>query len=137
MQIFAKNLRDLLLQKPVRGRRILGLDPAYRTGCKVAAGDEFGSLLDYCTVFPHQPQNRWKESLDILQFLVAKHGISLITIGNGRASRETELLAARLIAERCPVYSASVLAKKEFPDLDVSLWGAVPLPAGGRILWRS
>ncbi|HHY09488.1 MAG TPA: RNA-binding transcriptional accessory protein [Firmicutes bacterium] len=140
IQIFAKNLRDLLLQSPVRGRNILGIDPAYRTGCKVVAVNEFGDLLAESTIFPHQPQNRWAEALDTLAALVEKHAISLITIGNGTASRETEQLVAELIAKRAPalqylvvneagasVYSASDLAREEFPDLDVAVRGAISI----------
>ena len=140
IQIFAKNLRDLLMQSPVRGRRVLGLDPAFRTGCKVVAVNEFGDLLEYTTIYPHEPQRRWAEALTTLESLVKKHDISLITIGNGTASRETEQLVAELIKESCPtlqylvineagasVYSASDLARQEFPDLDVSIRGAVSI----------
>ena len=140
IQIFAKNLRDLLMQSPVRGRRVLGLDPAFRTGCKVVAVNEFGDLLEYTTIYPHEPQRRWAEALTTLEALVKKHDISLITIGNGTASRETEQLVAELIKESCPtlqylvineagasVYSASDLARQEFPDLDVSIRGAISI----------
>jgi uncharacterized protein len=140
IQIFAKNLRDLLMQSPVRGRRVLGLDPAFRTGCKVVAVNEFGDLLEYTTIYPHEPQRRWVEALTTLEALVKKHDISLITIGNGTASRETEQLVAELIKESCPslqylvineagasVYSASDLARQEFPDLDVSIRGAISI----------
>lgn len=140
IQIFAKNLRDLLMQSPVRGRRVLGLDPAFRTGCKVVAVNEFGDLLEYTTIYPHEPQKRWAEALTTLEALVKKHDISLITIGNGTASRETEQLVAELIKESCPtlqylvineagasVYSASDLARQEFPDLDVSIRGAISI----------
>ncbi|HPT83773.1 MAG TPA: Tex-like N-terminal domain-containing protein, partial [Limnochordia bacterium] len=140
IQIFAKNLHNLLMQSPVRGRRVLGIDPAYRTGCKVVAVDEFGQLLEHTTIYPHEPQNRWAEALEILASLVKGHGITLITIGNGTASRETERLIAELIREHCPqaqylvvseagasVYSASELAREEFPELDVSMRGAVSI----------
>ncbi|WP_461363085.1 helix-hairpin-helix domain-containing protein, partial [Candidatus Darwinibacter acetoxidans] len=140
IQIFAKNLRDLLMQSPVRGRRVLGIDPAFRTGCKAAAVDEFGQLLEYTTIYPHEPQKKWREALHILASLVNKHGLTLVTIGNGTASRETEQLVAELIREHCPtlqylvvneagasVYSASELAREEFPDLDVSMRGAVSI----------
>ena len=138
--IFAQNLHNLLMQSPVRGRRVLGIDPAYRTGCKVVAVDEFGKLLEYTTIYPHEPQKRWDEALSTLASLVNKHGITLITIGNGTASRETEQLVAELIKASCPqaqylvvneagasVYSASELAREEFPDLDVSMRGAVSI----------
>lgn len=140
IQIFSKNLRDLLLQSPVRGRRVLGIDPAFRTGCKVVAIDEFGQLLEYTTIYPHEPQRRWTEALQTLASLVEKHAITLVTIGNGTASRETEQLVAELIKAHCPnlqylvineagasVYSASDLARQEFPDLDVSMRGAVSI----------
>lgn len=140
IEIFAKNLRDLLMQSPVRGRRVLGIDPAYRTGCKVVAVNEFGDLLEYTTIYPHAPQKRWDESINTLKALVNKHNLSLVTIGNGTASRETEQLAAELIKEHSPelqylvineagasVYSASDLARKEFPDLDVSIRGAISI----------
>lgn len=140
IEIFAKNLRDLLMQSPVRGHRVLGIDPAFRTGCKVVAIGEFGDLLEYTTIYPHEPQKRWEQALDTLKALVNKHKLSLVTIGNGTASRETEQLVADLIKEYCPglqylvineagasVYSASKLAKEEFPDLDVSIRGAVSI----------
>jgi len=128
------------MQSPVRGRRVLGIDPAFRTGCKVVAVNEFGDLLEYTTIFPHEPQKRWAEALQTLKVLIEKHELTLITIGNGTASRETEQLVAELIREHCPnvqylvvneagasVYSASVLAKEEFPQLDVSMRGAVSI----------
>jgi uncharacterized protein len=140
IQIFAKNLGDLLMQSPVRGHRVLGIDPAFRTGCKVVAIGEFGDLLEYTTIYPHEPQKRWEQALDTLDVLVDKHQLSLVTIGNGTASRETEQLVAELIRKHCPklqylvvneagasVYSASKLAKEEFPDLDVSIRGAVSI----------
>lgn len=140
IQIFAKNLRDLLMQSPVRGRLVLGVDPAFRTGCKVVAVNEFGDLLEYTTIYPHEPQKRWAEALQTLKALVEKHQLSLVTIGNGTASRETEQLVAELIKEHTPelqylvineagasVYSASDLAREEFPDLDVSIRGAVSI----------
>ena len=90
------------MQSPVRGRRVLGIDPAFRTGCKAAAVDEFGQLLEYTTIYPHEPQRRWEEALQTLAALVEKHGITLITIGNGTASRETERLVAELIKAPLP-----------------------------------
>lgn len=140
IRIFAKNLQDLLMQSPVRGRNVLGIDPAFRTGCKVVALNEFGDLLEYTTIYPHEPQRKWAEALSTLESLVKKHDISLITIGNGTASRETEQLVAELIRELCPnlqylvtneagasVYSASDLARQEFPNLDVSIRGAISI----------
>lgn len=138
--IFAKNLRDLLMQSPVRGHGVLGIDPAFRTGCKVVAIGEFGDLLAYTTIYPHEPQKRWTEALKTLQDMAKEYNLSLITIGNGTASRETEQLVAELIKDHCPklqylvvneagasVYSASKLAKEEFPELDVSIRGAVSI----------
>lgn len=140
IQIFAKNLGDLLMQSPVRCKRVLGIDPAFRTGCKVVALSEFGDLLEYTTIYPHEPQRRWEQALEILSALVSKHDLALVTIGNGTASRETEQLVAELIKKYNPklqylvvneagasVYSASKLAKEEFPDLDVSIRGAVSI----------
>ncbi|HHW72870.1 MAG TPA: RNA-binding transcriptional accessory protein [Firmicutes bacterium] len=140
IQIFAKNLQNLLMQSPVRGRRVLGIDPGFRTGCKVAVVDEFGQLLECKAIYPHEPQGRWQEALRLLASLVSKHGVTLITIGNGTACRETEKLAAELVKEYCPavqylvvseagasVYSASELAREEFPELDVSMRGAVSI----------
>lgn len=140
IQIFAKNLRDLLMQSPVRGRRVLGIDPAFRTGCKVVAVNEFGDLLEYTTIYPHEPQRRWAEAIQTLKGLVNKHQLTLVTIGNGTASRESEQLVAELIKEHCSelqylvineagasVYSASDLAREEFPDLDVSIRGAISI----------
>jgi uncharacterized protein len=141
IKMFGLNLRNLILQPPVNGLRVMGLDPGYRTGCKVAVVDETGKLLDTATIYPHPPVNKWEETLEILGKLVEKHKISLISIGNGTASRETETLAAELIhtlgAKKtaycivseagASVYSASKLAKEEFPDLDVSIRGAVSI----------
>lgn len=141
IKIFGLNLRNLILQPPVKDRRVMGIDPGYRTGCKVAVVDETGKLLETATIYPHQPVEKWDESLAILGKLVQKHQVNLITIGNGTASRETEILVAELIhmlgAEKtaycivseagASVYSASKLAKEEFPDLDVSMRGAVSI----------
>ncbi len=138
--VFAANLRALLSQPPLAGRTVLGLDPGFRTGCKVAVVDATGKMLDTGTIYPHEPQKRWDESLKILKALVKKHGVSLITIGNGTASREPEALAVALIKEvggdihylitneaGASVYSASPLARAELPSLDVSLRGAVSI----------
>ncbi len=139
IKVFATNLRHLLLQPPQRGTRILGIDPGYRTGCKVATIDETGKLLGHATIYPHEPQNRWDEALETLSRLVTAHGVQVIAIGNGTASRETEKLVAELIASGidvsyamvseagASVYSASRLAREEFPDLDVSMRGAISI----------
>lgn len=140
IRIFAVNLRHLLLQPPVRARRVMGIDPGYRTGCKVAVVDETGKLLATAAIHPHPPQNEKDEALDTLARLVDEHGVNLIAIGNGTASRETEALVAELIESRggglaytivseggASVYSASPLAREEFPDLDVSMRGAISI----------
>ncbi|NLM24647.1 MAG: RNA-binding transcriptional accessory protein [Firmicutes bacterium] len=140
ISIFAKNLHSLLMQAPVRNRNILGLDPAYRTGCKIVVINHYGDVLDTTTIYPHEPQNQWHESLKTLSQLVTKHDVSLVTIGNGTACRESEKLIAELIKEYHPdlqylvtneagasVYSASELAGQELPDLDVSMRGAVSI----------
>lgn len=140
IEIFTTNLRSLLMQAPVRGYRVLGIDPAYRTGCKVVAVDQFGVLLEHTTIYPHEPQKRWEDSLSILNTMIEQHQIDLIVIGNGTASRETEQLVAELIQQRgqdlkymvvneagASVYSASELAREELPDLDVSMRGAVSI----------
>lgn len=140
IKIFAKNLNGLLLQPPIKGRTVLGLDPGYRTGCKVAVVDDTGRVLDtgvvYCTL-PHHDKEKAKS---ILKQLIKKHDVDLISIGNGTASKETELLTAELIKEidkkvyymvvseaGASVYSASKLASEEFPEFDVSLRSAVSI----------
>jgi uncharacterized protein len=146
--VFAENLRALLSQPPLAGRVVLGIDPGFRTGCKVAVVDPTGKLLDTHTIYPHEPQKRWEEALQTLAGLAARHAVSLITIGNGTASRETEQLVAELIHRLqaagltqgkpvehylivneagASVYSASPLARLELPALDVSLRGAVSI----------
>jgi protein Tex len=137
--VFSANLRALLSQPPLEGQVVLGLDPGFRTGCKVAVVDGTGKVLDTGTIYPHEPQRRWDESLKILKSLVERYGVTLIAIGNGTASRETEKLAAELIGlvgglhyliaseAGASVYSASPLARAELPALDVSLRGAVSI----------
>lgn len=144
VEVFARNLKDLLLAAPAGQRATLALDPGYRNGVKCAVVDATGKVLDTSIIYPHQPQNRWDGSRDVLAQLVATHGVELIAVGNGTASRETEKLAkevADLIvtaggARPTPVtvseagasvYSASELAAQEFPDMDVSLRGAVSI----------
>jgi uncharacterized protein len=141
IKVFAMNLKDLLLAAPAGPKAVLGLDPGIRTGVKVAAIDATGKLVDTATVFPHEPRRDWDGSIEALARIVRKHGIKLVAIGNGTASRETERLVADL-SKRYPdldltrivvseagasVYSASELAALEFPDLDVSLRGAVSI----------
>ncbi|KTD19758.1 Tex family protein [Legionella londiniensis] len=139
--VFARNLRDLLLAAPAGARVTMGLDPGIRTGVKAVVVDATGKLLDYCTIFPFAPQNEWHESIVALAKLAARHQVSLISIGNGTASRETERLVAEMIKTYpdlrltkvvvneagASVYSASKLAAEEFPDLDVTLRGAVSI----------
>ncbi|HKO24792.1 MAG TPA: Tex family protein, partial [Chloroflexota bacterium] len=141
--VFARNLRALLLQPPLRGRTVLGIDPGFRTGCKVAVVDPTGKPLAVDTIYPHPPQNKAEEALATLHTLVAAHGVSVIAIGNGTASRETEHLVARLIDRLhgkaanlayaivseagASVYSASPVARAEFPDLDVTARGTISI----------
>ena len=139
IQVFATNLRALLGQAPLANQVVLGLDPGFRTGCKVAVVDATGKLLDTGTIYPHEPKNDWKGSINILQDMINRHHVTLITIGNGTASRETEKLAAELTKNApktkylivneagASVYSASSLARAEFPDLDVTIRGAVSI----------
>ncbi len=141
IHVFARNLKDLLLAAPAGSRVTLGLDPGIRTGVKVAAVDGTGKLLDTATIYPFQPRNDVQGSMAALKALIARHKVSLIAIGNGTASRETEKLVADLLKEipepkpvkvivseaGASVYSASETAAKEFPGLDVSLRGAVSI----------
>ncbi len=141
--VFARNLRALLLQPPLRGQTILGIDPGFRTGCKVAVIDPTGKPLAFATIYPHPPQNQTEQALKTLEQLVAAHGAAVVAIGNGTASRETEHLVARLIdrvAGRghtlaytmvseagASVYSASPAARAEFPELDVTARGTISI----------
>ncbi|MQA24373.1 MAG: RNA-binding transcriptional accessory protein, partial [Micromonosporaceae bacterium] len=141
VQVFAANLRDLLLAAPAGPRVTMGLDPAYRTGVKVAVVDATGKVVATGAVYPHVPQHRWDESLAVLAKLAAAHKVELIAIGNGTASRETDKLAGDLIKRRpelgltkivvseagASVYSASAYGSEELPDLDVSVRGAVSI----------
>jgi protein Tex len=140
IQVFALNLRNLLLQPPVRGKVVLGIDPAYRTGCKVAVVDETGKVLDLAVTYPTPPQNKMAEAAEIIRTLVEKHAVDIIAIGNGTGSRETEQFVADLIPTLprkvvyiivseagASVYSASKLAGEEFPDLDVSQRSAISI----------
>lgn len=138
--VFASNLRALLSQPPLAGQVVLGIDPGFRTGSKIAVVDATGKLLETATIYPHEPQKEKEKSLKILAALVKKYSVTLVAIGNGTASRETESLAAELIHTYTPevkylivseagasVYSASPLARAELPSLDVSLRGAVSI----------
>jgi uncharacterized protein len=137
--VFATNLRALLLQPPLRGMRVMGIDPGYRTGCKVALVDATGKFIGGATIYPHAPQKRWDETLKKLVELMQRAEIDVVAVGNGTASRETESLAAEVIAKAgrgayvmvneagASVYSASPLARQELPDLDVAMRGAVSI----------
>nr|WP_232436855.1 Tex family protein [Paenibacillus senegalimassiliensis] len=141
--IFAGNLRSLLLQAPVRGKNVLGVDPAYRTGCKLAVVDDTGKLLEVAVTYPTPPNNKKREATAKFHELIDKYSVELVVIGNGTASRETEQFVAEIIAERknrggelaylivneagASVYSASKLAQEEFPNLDVAERSAVSI----------
>lgn len=139
IQVFASNLRALLSQAPLADQTVLGIDPGFRTGCKVAVVDSTGKLLDTGTIYPHEPKNDWQGAINTLQDMINRHHVTLITIGNGTASRETEKLVAELTRSKsqtkylivneagASVYSASALARAEFPKLDVSIRGAVSI----------
>jgi len=145
IKIFGRNLHELLLAAPAGHKVVLGIDPGIRTGCKVAVVDATGKLLETTTIYPHEPRRDWQGSLATLARIVVQHNVELIAIGNGTASRETDRLAAeliKLVASKKPdhklakivvseagasVYSASEFAAKEFPELDVSLRGAVSI----------
>ncbi|MFM1887324.1 MAG: hypothetical protein RL026_2481 [Pseudomonadota bacterium] len=141
IRVFATNLRDLLLAAPAGRKATMGLDPGLRTGVKVAVVDDTGKLVETATIFPHVPRNDWDGSLHTLAQLARRHAVRLVSIGNGTASRETDKLAAELIKRHpdlgltkvvvseagASVYSASETAAKEFPQLDVSLRGAVSI----------
>jgi len=141
VRVFASNLRDLLLAAPAGARVTMGLDPGYRSGVKVAVVDATGKVVDTTTVYPHEPQRRWDETLATLGKIAVKHRVDLIAIGNGTASRETDKLAGdlvKLLADLkmskivvseagASVYSASAFASDELPDLDVTLRGAVSI----------
>ena len=140
INVFATNLRALLSQPPLAGQTVLGLDPGFRTGTKLAVVDPTGKLLDTGTIYPHEPRNDWAGALTTLEDMGNRHHVTLITIGNGTASRETEKLVAELTRGHAEttkylivneagasVYSASALARQEFPTMDVSIRGAVSI----------
>ncbi|MGO1847185.1 MAG: Tex family protein [Halomonas sp.] len=142
IEVFAANLKDLLLAAPAGQKVTLAIDPGQRTGCKIAVIDATGQFVDHTAIYPHAPQNRWDESLAVLAKLVKQHGVELIAVGNGTASRETDKLAGELLKALAPahrlskvmvseagasVYSASEYASREMPDLDVTVRGAVSI----------
>ena len=140
IKIFGLNLKALLMQPPIKNKVTLGLDPAYRTGCKIAVVDSTGKVLDTTVIYPTPPQNKIDEAKSVLKSLIKKHNVDVISIGNGTASKESEIFVAELIGELesdvsymvvneagASVYSASKLGAKEFPDFDVSLRSAVSI----------
>lgn len=141
IDIFSKNLEKLLLQPPMKDKIVLGLDPAYRTGCKLAVIDNISRVLEICVIYPHEPKNQWKESKDKIKELVHKWNVDIIAIGNGTASRESEALVSETIKEisdkkveyiivseaGASVYSASKLAINEFPTLHVEERSAISI----------
>lgn len=139
IEVFTKNLRNLLLQPPLKGNVVLGLDPGFRTGCKIAVTDPTGRVLAVETIYPHEPRKDLVGAYRRLTDLIKQHGVRLISLGNGTASKESEKLVAEVIKQfsdvkyivtneaGASVYSASALARKEFPNLDVSLRSAVSI----------
>ncbi|MEA4846924.1 MAG: helix-hairpin-helix domain-containing protein, partial [Clostridiaceae bacterium] len=140
IKVFAANLRNLLLQAPIKGKTVMGFDPAFRTGCKIAVVDDTGRLLETTTVYPTPPQNQAAEAKRVLENLIRKYNVEVISLGNGTASRESERICAEIIKEMdiplhyvivneagASVYSASELAAQEYPDINVSLRGAISI----------
>lgn len=140
IKVFGLNLRQLLLQAPVRGKTVLGVDPGFRTGCKVVVVDPIGRVREATTIFPHPPQDQWEQAKRVLTSLIEKYQVDLVASGNGTAARETEELIAETLAESqrpvyytivseagASVYSASKLAREELPNYDVSMRGAVSI----------
>ena len=141
IKVFGKNAKQLLLQPPIKEMTVMGFDPAYRTGCKIAVIDKTGKLLDTTTVYPTEPQNDVEGAKKTLKLLIAKHNVDMIAIGNGTASRESETFVSNMIKEisekeiyyaivseaGASVYSASKLATEEYPDINVSLRGAISI----------
>ena len=140
IKVFGQNSKQLLLGAPIKGKTVMGFDPAYRTGCKIAVIDETGKLLDYTTVYPTEPQNDVENAKKELLKLIEKDKIDMIAIGNGTASRESEMFVADMIKEAkrdvhyvivseagASVYSASKLATEEYPDINVSIRGAISI----------
>ena len=140
IKVFSKNLKPYLLQRPIKSKVVMGLDPGYRTGCKVAVVDSNGKYLDQAVIYPVIPHKKEKEAIEILTNLIKKHGVNLIALGNATASRETEIFVNKLIESLdekisyaivneagASVYSASSLGEEEFPDLDVTIRGAISM----------
>ena len=144
IKIFKENLKSLLMQPPIKGKVVMGFDPGFRTGCKIAVLDSTGRFLENTTVYPTAPQNKVKETKEVLKSLIIKHNVEVISLGNGTASRESEEVISEAISELknesgkevayvivseagASVYSASELATKEYPDLDVTVRGAISI----------
>lgn len=139
IRVFGNNLKPYLLQRPIKGQVVMGLDPGFRTGCKVAVVDKNGKYLDQAVIYPVEPHKKEKEAIATLKSLIKKYGVTLIALGNATASRETELVVDKLIKEvdgvsyaivneaGASVYSASSLGEEEFPDLDVTIRGAISM----------
>lgn len=140
IKVFSKNLKPYLLQRPIKSKVVMGLDPGYRTGCKVAVVDSNGKYLDQAVIYPVIPHKKEKEAIEILTNLIKKYGVNLIALGNATASRETEIFVNKLIESLdekisyaivneagASVYSASSLGEEEFPDLDVTIRGAISM----------
>ncbi len=139
IRVFGDNLKPYLLQRPIKGQVVMGLDPGFRTGCKVAVVDKNGKYLDKAVIYPVEPHKKEKEAIATLKKLIEKYGVSLIALGNATASRETELVVNKLLKEvegvsyaivneaGASVYSASALGEEEFPDLDVTIRGAISM----------
>ncbi|KGF03224.1 Tex-like N-terminal domain-containing protein [Anaerococcus lactolyticus] len=139
IRVFGNNLKPYLLQRPLKGQVVMGLDPGFRTGCKVAVVDKNGKYLDQAVIYPVEPHKKEKEAIATLKALIKKYGVTLIALGNATASRETELVVDKLIKEvdgvsyaivneaGASVYSASSLGEEEFPDLDVTIRGAISM----------
>ena len=140
IKVFSKNLKPYLLQRPIKSKVVMGLDPGYRTGCKVAVVDSNGKYLDQAVIYPVIPHKKEKEAIEILTNLIKRHGVNLIALGNATASRETEIFVNKLIESLdekisyaivneagASVYSASSLGEEEFPDLDVTIRGAISM----------
>ncbi|MBQ2860644.1 MAG: RNA-binding transcriptional accessory protein [Peptococcaceae bacterium] len=139
IKVFSENLHNLLLQAPVKGHTVLGVDPGFRTGCKLAVVDDTGKVLEVGVMYPHPPQKKYQEAVTLMKDMIARWNVSIIAIGNGTASRESEALAADVIRQclgvqyiivseaGASVYSASPIAKEEFPEYDLSLRSAVSI----------
>lgn len=140
IDVFSQNLKPLLMQPPIKGKNVMAIDPGFRTGCKVAVIDETGKLLDYSTVYPTEPHKQVEKTKTKLKEMIKNHGVNVVSIGNGTASRETEIVVVEMLKELnddisyiivseagASIYSASEVGVGEFPDLDVTIRGAVSI----------